>query len=284
MKQTIGKRWTFTVNNWEPKDEQLFQELECKYLVYGREVGESGTPHLQGFVTFKSNKALTGLKKIHGTAHWEQALGTSEQNRVYCTKDGDYFEKGDVPSQGQRTDLKAVCEMVKAGESLQSIASEHPDTWVKFGRGLTSLKLILETPYEHDGVRGIWLHGPPKVGKSHHARQFAMAVGGLYNKAQNKWWDGYNGEPAVILDDMDNDALHHYLKIWGDKWACTGETKGGTVHLKHKWFIVTSNETIEELFALKPAVMRDAIRRRFKEIAVTKRVEEIKALTALVEE
>lgn len=277
-KQTIGKRWCFTVNNWQPIDEETFQQLECKYLVYGREVGESGTPHLQGYVTFKTNKALTGLKKIHATAHWEQAKGTSEQAATYCKKDGDYFEKGDTPSQGNRTDLKAVCDLIKSGESLQTIASEHPDTWVKFGRGLRDLKLILEDPYEHDGVRGIWIYGPPKTGKSHHARLFAEAQGGYFNKAQNKWWDGYNGEPCAILDDMDNDALHHYIKIWGDKWACTGETKGGTINLKHKWFIITSNESIEELFNQKPQVMRDAIRRRFKQIHLTERTDSIPAL------
>lgn len=280
-KQTIGKRWCFTVNNWEPNDEETFQNLDCKYLVYGRETGESGTPHLQGFVTFGSNKTLTGMKKLHATAHWEQAKGTSPQAADYCKKDGDYFEKGDIPSPGKRTDLKSVCDMVKAGESLAEIASEHPDTWVKFGRGITSLKLILDKPYEHTGVRGIWLYGPPNTGKSHHARNFAIAAGGIFNKAQNKWWDGYNGEPAVVLDDMDNDALAHYLKIWSDKWSCTGETKGGTIHLKHKWFIVTANESIEELFSEKPLVMRDAIRRRFVEVEVVEQQDELKALAAL---
>lgn len=42
--------------------------------------------------------------------------------------------------------------------------------------------------------------------------------------------------------------LGHYLKIWADKWACTGEVKGGTVPLCHHRFVVTSNYTIAELF------------------------------------
>lgn len=276
-----SRRWCFTVNNWEPKDEKLFQELECKYLVYGRETGESGTPHLQGYVRFNGMKRLSALKKLHATAHWEIAKGNHQQASDYCKKDDDYFEKGDTPSQGKRTDLEAVCDLVKSGTSLQAIAEEHPATYVKFGRGIRDLKLVLNNPYEHSGVRGIWLHGPPNTGKSHHARQFAAATGGIYNKAQNKWWDGYNGEPSVILDDMDNDALHHYLKIWADKWACTGETKGGTIHLTHKWFIVTSNETITELFADKPLVMREAIERRFVEIEVKERTDQLKALAAL---
>lgn len=81
---------------------------------------------------------------------------------------------------------------------------------------------------------------------------------------------------------MDSDALAHYLKLWSDKYAVTGEIKGGTTKLSHKWFVVTCNETITELFADKPLVMREAIERRFKQIELLEQTDEIKALTALV--
>jgi len=47
---------------------------------------------------------------------------------------------------------------------------------------------------------------------------------------------------------MDSICLGHYLKIWGDHYACTGEVKGGTVPLVHKRLIITSNYSIAELF------------------------------------
>jgi len=40
---------------------------------------------------------------------------------------------------------------------------------------------------------------------------------------------------------MDTPALGHYLKIWADKYACTGETKGGNLNLQHEKIVVTSN-------------------------------------------
>lgn len=70
-------------------------------------------------------------------------------------------------------------------------------------------------------------------------------------KAQNKWFDGYKGEPTIIIDDLDyngGQTLGHYLKIWADKWACTGEVKGGTVPLNHRQFIITSNYSIQDIF------------------------------------
>ena len=39
--------------------------------------------------------------------------------------------------------------------------------------------------------------------------------GGLFVKAQNKWFDGYDGESNILLDDYDcGTALGHLLKIW----------------------------------------------------------------------
>lgn len=85
--------------------------------------------------------------------------------------------------------------------------------------------------------------GEPGTGKTTFAR--TEYPGSLYIKPQSKWWDGYSGQKTVVLDDLDSDCLGHYLKIWGDKWAATGEVKGGTVPLKYDRFIVTSNYSIE---------------------------------------
>jgi len=67
---------------------------------------------------------------------------------------------------------------------------------------------------------------------------------------------------------LDSDCLAHYLKIWADKWPCTGEVKGGTVSLMHERFVVTSNFRIEELF--QKDQIREAVLRRFKVINFNK--------------
>ncbi len=61
---------------------------------------------------------------------------------------------------------------------------------------------------------------------------------------------------------MDSNVLGHLLKIWSDRYPCTGETKGGTVQLSHDKFIVTSNYSIEALWP-DDHDMRAAIERRF---------------------
>lgn len=202
--------------------------------------------------------------------HLEPTKGTSLQASDYCKKEGDFVEFGDVPSPGKRTDLESAIQDIKDGATMQDVAANHSSVFVKFGRGLRDLKLTLEKPYDHDSTRGIWIYGPPGTGKSHAARHIDP---NSYQKSQSKWFDGYNGQDTIILDDLDTHVLGHYLKIWADKYACSGEVKGGTVPLLHRTFLVTSNYSIRDLYKDAGEEMIAAIERRFETIHMENRAQ-----------
>lgn len=87
------RAWVFTVNNpaiasaadCSPKAQADAMWALCKgvYMVTQMERvdhdGQPGTPHLQGYVILMNPKGLSGVKKIHATAHWEVRRGTHEQ-------------------------------------------------------------------------------------------------------------------------------------------------------------------------------------------------------------
>ena len=108
------------------------------------------------------------------------------------------------------------------------MARDHPELLLNYARLRASQHAYWQDTLANDhkpGVRGIWIIGPPGVGKTH---SVISAEPSLYRKAQNKWWDGYVGQPAVLIDDFDETgaSLHHYLKLWADRWAHTGRSKG----------------------------------------------------------
>ena len=63
------------------------------FIIFGKEVGANGTPHIQGYTEFSSQRRLAVWKRIIGVrAHIEGAKGTRAQNTAYCSKDGDVFQ------------------------------------------------------------------------------------------------------------------------------------------------------------------------------------------------
>lgn len=262
-----ARAWCFTLNNYVEDDFAAVALLGAQYTVYGKEVGESETPHLQGYVYFKTLKSMKQLKKIMPKAHWEVRRGSHVQARDYCKKEKKFVEFGHEPEKngGDKVEERMAKNKRLRDTPLGELV-ETGELNILDVKRLKQAKDILAnegSPYVADGVRGVWIHGPPGTGKTHSARSMFGDV--FYIKPQNKWFDGYQGESVIVLDDLDKGGacLGHYLKIWADKWACTGEVKGGTVPLRHDKFVVTSNYRPCDLWVDDDEMLR-AIERRFE--------------------
>jgi hypothetical protein len=126
-----AKHWSFTLNNYTQADlDKLSAPINgIDYLVFGKEVGASGTPHLQGTVCFQSRKRLTQVVTIIGQAHCTVTRFLS-QSAEYCKKDHDFIEWGVMPLTGQkdekRSDLEEFKASVKEGvTSMQELRELH---------------------------------------------------------------------------------------------------------------------------------------------------------------
>lgn len=110
-----AKRWCFTLNNYTEEEEAnlltLPDRVDVQYFVFGREVGEQGTPHLQGYVYFTVAKRFTFVQSAIPRAHIEVSRGSPKEASDYCKKDGDFFEHGTVPGkQGSRSDIDEILQ------------------------------------------------------------------------------------------------------------------------------------------------------------------------------
>jgi len=140
---SYAKHWAFTLNNYTTDHEQRIASASTcgsvVYVVYGREVGPSGTPHLQGHVSLLCKKRLPFLVKTFGQAHW--TVARSVQCSIdYCRKGGDFTEFGSseavlsvLGTKGTRNDLESFKASVKGGVyDLKELREKHSGCMARY--------------------------------------------------------------------------------------------------------------------------------------------------------
>lgn len=274
MQKTIDRRyWLITINNPEDTFEATMQNLQPKWAIGQKEQGtQNGTVHYQALLYFPDR-----LKNSYweGKKCFAKAIPAQDckQTIAYCTKedtrlDGPY-RYGPVPSYdtvskaGKRSneDATTALALCKTGRWYDV----EPSLLIKHAKNLQNLSSFFSTPLETEYCRGVWIYGEPSTGKSFFVRQWCRnytnffvptdetTVGNsnnLYDKAQNKWFDGYANQDYILLDDFDpmGECLKHLFKRWFDCYKVTGEIKGSHVQLRHLLFYITSNWHPNDVF------------------------------------
>ena len=235
-----SRAWCFTVNNYTEEDCAAVKGMQdfSVYLVCGKEVGEQGTPHLQGFVRFKNAVRFGTVKDMLKRANIRVADGDDLSNQRYCTKDGDVLiEFGQPAKQGKRNDIERVRESLQDGANMRAIVNN--------ARSVQSVRMAeIWLKYNEPGrdwkpeVRWYW--GPTGVGKTRDAREWLKDD--VYTCMDTvKWFEGYDGHENVLIDDMRKDfaKFHNLLKLL-DRYEYKVETKGGSRQFVAKKIAITA--------------------------------------------
>lgn len=114
-----------------------------------------------------------------------------------------------------------------------------------------------------------WHFGPTRCGKSRNIRE---RFSDLYIKnASNDWFEGYDGEAVVLIDDFDkyHTRMAYDMKTWSDRYPFRAQLKGSSLFIRPERIMVTSNYRPEEIWSdkqtLDPLYMRFAIYTWFKD-------------------
>jgi len=143
-----SRRFCFTINN--PTDDEsskvasFLDGPRVVYGVVGRETGETGTPHLQGFVILHAPQRFAFLHThLCPRAHLEVARAKSQTAADYCKKESDFDEYGTLPdAQGRRSDIeefKVWVSSLASRPSERMVARAFPSLYLRYRGNLMSL-------------------------------------------------------------------------------------------------------------------------------------------------
>jgi len=267
-----SRNWCFTLNNYTDADRARIGEslgTQAEYVCYQPEVGESGTPHLQGLAIFKNPRALAGVKRlISDRVHLEVMRGTFAEAHAYCCKEDtrdvtagfgftEHGTKPDFPGQGMRSDLDSIGRRLREGASLEEIAEAHPSDFIRYHGGIRALQSVVQSKPRVRGPDGVfvaprvsWYYGPAGRGKTETVWQEIGDEPYFVKAPGTRWFDGYRGQAIVVLDDFRGDWFSYgYLLRLLDRYPMDVEVKGGTVAWCPTTIYITAPRRPEQMYA-----------------------------------
>lgn len=263
MAQKRYRNWVFTHNNYTEDDEMTWNmqmmdnDGPLEYCMYGREVGEAGTPHLQGILRVPNAKTLAALKaalddSLNGV-HFEPMAGSFEQAHTYCSKDGDVWEAGRRPKMGRRTDLECAVEAAQSGKKMREALEDGSiRSFQAVAHYATLMRALRPEPPAWRKMRCMWLVGGTGIGKTVAANLITEEQGDAYRPVTigERIWMGYDGQSVMIIDDVaevKKEFLDAFNQVLGGG-RCLVRVGGGAVPCHVTTVIITSHDMPQELF------------------------------------
>lgn len=242
------RTWCFTLNN--PSSNEIPKHTHERYLIWQLETGQSGNIHLQGYIELTQSTRLQNMASWLPGAHFEPRRGTREQAREYCKKEDSRtagpWERGDWESggSGTRNDLADVKRKLDDGASELDIANDHFGTWCKHHRAFREYKK-LKTEHRKEKTEVIVYWGDSGTGKT---RKVLEEAPNACWKTRDEWWDNYDNQDDVILDDFYGWLPYDFLLRLLDRYPLDINCKGGQKRFTSKRIFITSNKPPEEWY------------------------------------
>lgn len=241
-----------------------------KYIKGQLEKGEeTGYLHWQAVVCLIKKQRLSGAKKLFpNSSHLEPTRSAAANEYVWKdeTSQGERFEFGEKPVQRNNAkDWDAIWDSAKKGD----IMSIPADVRLRCYSTLKKIEKDYMVPEAMERQVTVFI-GPTNVGKSRKAWELA----GLdaYPKDPNtKFWDGYNGQENVVIDEFRGRIDISHVLRWFDRYPVCVENKGGGVVLRAKRIYITSNLPVTQWYKELDDSTFAALLRRLKIIVMNKR-------------
>lgn len=226
-----SKRWCFTLNNYSQTElDDLVPKIQesCNKWILAKEIGENGTPHIQGFFEFKTKKRPIGyFNNIR--IHYEKARACDLDQVVYCSKEGKVFEKHGMPN---------------IPRPLQLITPDRP----------YQIEILSLLSTEPDNRKIYWYFGNGNIGKTQFSKYLsyhhnAICLSGKGSDVRNgviQYLQANGDTPEIVIFPVPKSYDTNYISYEAlenikDMYFYSGKYEGGMVNGNSPHLLVFAN-------------------------------------------
>lgn len=258
------KYWSVTLKHdvIQPYTPKLTDNVQ--WIRGQREVGAGGFQHWQLAVAFKKKVRLLTVKNtIGGNPHCEPARSKALDDYVWkddTAVPDTRFELGNrgTPQRTKSTDWDQVWQSAKTGD-LDAIDAS---TRVRLYSTLVRIRKDYLQPVGIER-RVVVYWGAPATGKSRRAWEEA-GIGAYPKDPCTKFWDGYQSQENVVIDEFRGDINIAHILRWFDRYPVVVECKYGAVALSCRNIYITSNVDPADWYPLVNVDSKNALLRRLE--------------------
>lgn len=264
--------FTYVPHTWHERVRYCVWQLE--------QAPETGTYHLQGYFQLSRKARASTLSRAFGC--WVRPRrGSHEQAVAYATKPTSrilgpfsYGSASAIEKSGQRSDIKAMVSAVKAGASNLEVLDAFTKQYSRHYRFVEHVRLLLQKRDRPIPSIGI-LYGPTRTGKSTWVKRHCKGAYWLpqpNSKTGGLWFDGYDGEDTVVIDEFYGWISFSFLLRLLDSTPLVVQTKGGSRYLQASNYVFTSNVHPTAWYTKVPMHRLSALFARLREFGVLYRL------------
>ncbi len=235
-----SRSWFGTLNNWTEQEWSRCTETNAplySHAVFGKEMGQEETPHLQFNVTMKQKKTLLQMKALFPRAHLEVTRSLTAAER-YCKKEENFLvidNRVRAKQSVETTERLVQYEMdLRAGKTIQEMCDAN---LVKCAENWKQLEWMASKVRRRRRAKPhvTWCYGKTETGKSQWCDEqaFELEEGFYRHHGKFDWWDGYDGQKVVVLEEFrSSHARLSHLLVFLDRYEVRMGVKGS-----HTWMI-----------------------------------------------
>ena len=252
----------WTSFNLEVTIPQPLTNKQVRYIVWQKEqCPDTGRQHLQGYLELLRSSKLSTVKNYFGdqTIHLEPRSGTQEQAVRYCTKEESRIEgpwelgtKASGGSEAKRNDLVSFRDAIRNGSSDEQLLEDYPREYARYPKFVHTVRTTTKRSQANTrDVKCYVLWGDTGCGKTRfvfdkhgYTEVYKLDLG----DAATLWFDGYESQPILLLDDFYGSIKYHTLLNYLDRYPVRLPVKGTHAYAAWHTVYITSNKSPDEWY------------------------------------